>query len=170
MSDFAAQVSAEVAQAKEAIEAVFHEAAQEVVEEMLKVGPSVASTKAAIAHSKRKIGPVAPAGEGGHLPVDTGFMRWSFRASTEVMPEIDTSAYPAEGAKYAFDSGPINLVINGAEIGDTIYIGATAAYARPVNYGHGTFQGYLFVEKAAQRWPAIVAAAEARFLRELHAP
>lgn len=131
-STFTAEVSSWVRDVQVVHEAVFRQSAQEVVEEML-----------------------TPRGAGGNMPVDTGFLRASLMASTANMPVMREDARPVEGQSYA-PSSAVSLVIAGAELGETIYLGFTAAYARRVNY----LPGYLFVEKAAQNWPAIVARVE----------
>jgi hypothetical protein len=93
--------------------------------------------------------------------VDTGFLRASFLASTSAMPLIDRDARPATGALYTDNDTEIALVIAGASLGQTIYLGFTASYAVPREYQDG------MVRLAAQRWTAIVgevvAEAKARF-------
>ncbi len=91
-------------------------------------------------------------GEGGKMPVDTGFLRNSRAASTEGMP--------ADGAMDP------NLVFAGMELGQTVWAGWTAVYAMRMEHG---FQGadslgreYAqagkgFARAAAQRWDFIVA-------------
>lgn len=119
--------------------AVFRESAKRVMEDML-----------------------TPRGAGGNMPIDTGYLRASLQASTTEMPTMREGAIPTEGATYTPD-GQVNLVIAGAELGETIYAGFTAIYARAQNYG---FKGpaFLFVELAAQKWEATVAAVEAELL------
>jgi len=150
--NFAAQVSQEVGQVKAELEAVFRESAQRVLEEMN-----------------------TPIPQGGNVPVDTGFLWHSLQASTTAMPQM--TATGAKSASYSFDSGPVVLTIAGATLGDAIYAGYTAVYARRMNYGFTgqdaagrsfSQSGHLFVEKAAQRWPAIVAEVEAE-LRKIQA-
>jgi len=142
-NDFTAQIADWVTKTEGAMEGVFHESAQRVSEEMNR-----------------------PRGNGGNLPVDTGFLWHSQQASTEAPPQIDPAARPAKGASYSYDAGPVSLVINGAELGQSVYICFTAAYAARVNYGftgedslgrHYSQQGAFFVEQAAQQWPQIVA-------------
>lgn len=90
--------------------------------------------------------------EGGHMRVKTGFLRSSLMASTSQMPGINPMAKPADDAadnSFAPDPG-VTLVIAGADIGQTIYLGFTAAYARPREYQDG------FVRLTAQRWKQIV--------------
>lgn len=136
-STFSATVSQWVQDVEEVHLAVFRESAKRVVEEML-----------------------IPRGAGGNMPVDTGYLRSSVRASTSEMPTMREGAKPVEGATYMPD-GTVNLVIAGAELGETLYVGFTAIYARRVNYE----TGYLFVDLAAQKWQQIVTQVEAELLQ-----
>jgi hypothetical protein len=116
-----------------AVEAIFKEATQEVVEEMQK-----------------------PVGQGGRMRVDTGFLRASLLASSTSMPAINASAKPVEGGAYTPDCGQIEAVIAGADIGDTLYFGYTASYAGYREYGANGQPADGFVRLAAQSWPIIV--------------
>lgn len=89
---------------------------------------------------------------------DTGFLRASFLASTTHMPLIDRDARPQRGAVYRDDDTQIAMVIAGASLGDTIYLGFTAAYAGVREYHDA------MVALTAQRWQSIVSEviAEAR--------
>ncbi|WP_261334584.1 hypothetical protein [Rhizobium leguminosarum] len=69
-----------------------------------------------------------PVAEGGRMPLKTGNLRRSLMASTSDMPTIQ------EG-KTAFQDSGIEMVIAGAELGSTIYLGFQAAYAARMNYG-----------------------------------
>ncbi|WP_410001308.1 hypothetical protein [Rhizobium leguminosarum] len=98
------------------------------------------------------------------MPLKTGNLRRSLMASTSDMPRIQ------EGKTTFSDSG-IEMIIAGAEIGSTIYLGFQAAYAARMNYGFvGTDAlgrtynqtGFGFVDAVAQRWPQIVTQAEAK--------
>lgn len=88
-------------------------------------------------------------------PVDTGFLRSSLMASTTAMPQL-TRANP--GVPVQADLGDIVLVINGADLGDTIYLGYTANYAAYVHYGTRGRAPRPWVTMVAQRWIAIVEA------------
>jgi hypothetical protein len=136
---FAAQVSEWCQQVEGAAEAVFQTAAQMVANEVRE-----------------------PVASGGRMPIDTGNLRRSLMASTAEMPTIKT------GQETFNDSG-IELVIAGAELGSTVYLGFQAAYAARMNYGFVgedslgrvyNQAGFGFVDAVAQRWPQIVAAAE----------
>jgi hypothetical protein len=111
-----------------------------------------------------------PRKQGGRMRIDTGFLRASLMASTSQMPSINPAANPPADAKpnsVPFNAGPIELVILGSEVGDTIYIGYTAAYAAHREYGANGQEGDAFVRTAAQRWPAIVAGKEAELRARL---
>ena len=100
-----------------------------------------------------------------YVPVDTGFLRASVRASIEAMPPIDPKAAPSsKGARYGYSGSDVTLAIAGAGIGDTIYAGWTAAYAAYVEYGTAHMAPRAFVGRAAQRWQSTVneVAVEAR--------
>jgi len=136
---FAAQVSAWASAEMERAEAVFQTAAQTVANEVR-----------------------TPVAAGGRMPVKTGNLRRSLMASTSSMPTI------VEG-KQEFSESPVELVIAGAELEGTIYLGFQAAYAARMNYGFVgqdslgrsyNQAGFGFVDAVAQRWPQIVAEAE----------
>ena len=92
------------------------------------------------------------------VPIDLGFAHNSGVASLESMPPIDPSATNKEKAVVPFTSfGEITAVISGAQLGQTIYFGFTAAYILPLEYGHSKQAPAGFVRLAAEQWPAIVA-------------
>lgn len=137
---FAAQVSEWCQQVEGAAEAVFQTAAQEVANEVRE-----------------------PLASGGRMPIDTGNLRRSLMASTSAMPTIKPD-------QETFSDSGLELVIAGAELGSTVYLGFQAAYAARMNFGFVgedslgrvyNQTGYGFVDAVAQRWPQIVAAAEA---------
>lgn len=136
---FAAQVSAWASAEIERAEAVYQTAAQTVANEVR-----------------------TPVAAGGRMPVKTGNLRRSLMASTSSMPTI------IEG-KQEFSDSPIELVIAGAELGGTIWLGFQASYAARREFGFvGTDSlgrmynetGMGFVSATAQRWPQIVQEAE----------
>lgn len=133
-TSFAASVDAWVQATKERAEVVFKESAQRVVSEMQ-----------------------TPVGAGGNMPVDTGYLRASLTASTSSMPTLREGAAPSEGQKYTYDGGQIALVIAGADLGQTVYVGYVANYARHQEYGSNGRAGRGFVRLAAARWGQIVA-------------
>jgi len=105
-----------------------------------------------------------PVADGGRMPVDTSNLRRSLMASTSDMPTVKPE-------KTTFSDGGIELVIAGAQLGSTVYLGFQAAYAARMNYGFvgedslgRTYNqaGFGFVEAVAQRWPQFVTEAEAK--------
>jgi hypothetical protein len=130
---FDAQISDWVKQTQQRIDAVFRESAQRVIEDMQ-----------------------TPVGAGGNMPVDTGFLRASLQVSTQL--PTPRGGAPEEGKTYAYDAGPVALVIAGAHIGQTIYAVFGAAYSSAVEYGSRGREGRHFVGLAAQRWPMTVTA------------
>ena len=141
VNTFAAQVADFADDTERVHTAIFRESVQRVIEEMLK-----------------------PRAKGGNMPVVTGFLRASLVMSKSEMPAMRDGAVPTEGATYTEDDSVI-LVIAGADLGDTLYAGFVAAYARAQNYGFGSHRGYLFLEMAAQKWQEIVSAVEAEYIR-----
>ena len=134
-SSFSAQVSAWAAQTQERLTAVFRISAQDVIADMQ-----------------------TPVGDGGNMPVDTGFLQSSLQVGTGGPIEA-TMINPNPKGKFTTNDAAATLAIAGAEIGDTIYATYGAVYAKSVNYGRNGANGRLFVETAAQKWPDIVAAA-----------
>ena len=99
------------------------------------------------------------------VPVgETAFLRSSLQASTSAMPQLDR-ANPGSPDPDFFAS--IELVIAGADVGQTIYLGYTANYGGFVHYGTSRMAGRPWVTMAAQRWPQIVAEVEAETLSRL---
>ena len=106
-SSFEAQVDRIVANTEKRLDLVMKQSLINTINYMHKVGPSVASTKAAInvglggggrGKSYKPIqGPVAAAGEGGRMRVDTGFLRASGQLSFNGMP-TGPSIKPADAA------------------------------------------------------------------------
>jgi hypothetical protein len=121
---FAATVGAWVEKVEGGLTAVFRESCQELVHELDAL-----------------------------VPVDTGALRASLRASTTAMPQIVQS-----GGAIPAGFGDTVLVINGADIGDVVFLGYTMAYAPYVHYGSNGRPGRPWVDLVAQRWQSIVAA------------
>jgi hypothetical protein len=103
-------------------------------------------------------GVLSPVGGGGRMRVDTGFLRASFAVSLDnPILRVEKNPSPRRsddggGIKFPFDSGPISLVINQADVGQTIYGMFTANYARPREYGARGKPGDGFVMTNAARW------------------
>ena len=121
MSTFTAQIKGFTDRAKEKIEAVVKQSAQEVF--------SIAQT---------------PVAQGGRMPVDTGFLRNSLVAELN-------------GATVAGGADAYVLAVAGMDLGDVIFGGWTAEYARFQEYGTSRMAGNYFMLGAAQQWQAIVA-------------
>lgn len=85
-----------------------------------------------------------PKAQGGRMPVDTGFLRNSLVASLN-------------GSTVGGGADAYVLAVAGAEIGDTIFAGWTANYARFMEYGTSRTAANYFMLSAAQQWQAIVA-------------
>lgn len=127
MESFKAQVSDWVKASEARLTAVFRASVQSLVHEVQK-------TKA----------------EGGHMPVDTGFLRASLLASKTAMPSLKTDAKPEKDQSYPNDASSVELTIAGASPGRPFYLGFTANYALHQEYVNG------FVRLTAQRWQEIV--------------
>lgn len=151
MSTFTAEVDAWVLATRERMRFVFLEAAQRVIGQMQRVGPSVANPDG---------------GDGGKMPVDIGFLRSSLRVTlNEAFSGASISAPVGDTFVYSFDDSQISLSIAAAQIGDSIYAVYIADYARRLNYGFVgqdslgrsyDQQGYHFVEFAVGQWQTIV--------------
>lgn len=92
-------------------------------------------------------------------PVDTGFLRASLSASLEG-PLPMREAQPADAQPGMF--GPPTdyaLVIEGAQLGQTIWVTFTANYAAHVEYGTKHQNPAAMVRLSAQNWPFHVASA-----------
>lgn len=130
---FAAQIGKWCEKVPEAVEAVFKESSQEVVATM---------------QTSRD--------NGGRMRVHTGFLRASLLASTASMPSINPNAKPVDGMTYTYSGEQVEAVIIGADIGDTLHFGYTAAYAAYREYGANGQAADAFVRTAAQGWQGIV--------------
>lgn len=129
---FAATVDEWVKKSEKRLQAVVQESANRVFNEASKQGPSKAN----------------PAGgEGGRMPVDTGFLRSSFQVSFSGMPTGPSRGEP--GGNYPFRH-EYEMTLQGFEPGKTIYGGWTAEYAIKME------ERYAFQRGAAQQWQAIV--------------
>jgi len=160
---FTAHVASEVAKRKKVMLAIRNEAAQRTVEAMQEPGPSMATTKKAIAIgvglgklkangargvSKRAFGPVRSGGA-GHLPIDTGFLRSSLVALNGRQTPAQIKA-PEGGGTFTYDEGQVTLVIASAALSNPITVAYSAIYARKME------ARYRFVSLAAQQWQRIV--------------
>lgn len=89
-----------------------------------------------------------PVAKGGHMRVDTGFLRASGSVSLNGLPS-GPSRPAAPGGTY--EPADISLEIAKAKLGDTIFFGWVANYARAREAKDG------FARLAAQNWSKIVA-------------
>jgi len=85
-----------------------------------------------------------PKAQGGRMPVDTGFLRNSLIASLN-------------GSTVGGGADAYVLAVAGAELGDTIFAGWTANYARFMEYGTSKTPANFYMLSAAQQWGQIVA-------------
>jgi hypothetical protein len=137
-SAFAATVGDWCRQVPVAIEVIFKESAQELVSQLdLLLADMVYAGPPAKSGYKR-----------------TGFLRASLVASTTAMPEL-TRENP--GVVVPADLTDVILVIAGADLNDTLYLGYTASYAAFVHYGAKGQEPRPWVDLVAQRWQQIVA-------------
>lgn len=135
--DFSSAVRDWTEKTKEDIETVFHMATKEVAATMQKIGPSTGY----------------PGGQGGAMPVMTGHLRSSVEVSLTSLPMVNPESYPPQGTplrSIPYDRDALNALIESAKLGDTIYIGYTAAYAG--------YQDVIrhFVDFGSMSWPNIV--------------
>jgi hypothetical protein len=89
-----------------------------------------------------------PTARGGNMPVDTGFLRNSLLGSTSSVPQMrDQGTATAD---------QVVLTIASLDLGDTLYVGYTANYARHRHYMNTAKPGGMWRDLAAQRWQTIV--------------
>lgn len=135
---FAANVGQWAVKVDGALEVVFKESAQELVSQMDKLLLDMVYDQPSSENYRR-----------------TGFLRASLMASREAMPRLYRDN---PGGSVPPDLQPVILVINSADLGDTIYLGYTANYAAYVHYGAKGAAPRPWVTLIAQRWEEIVAA------------
>jgi hypothetical protein len=128
------------------MKAVRDESIQRLVDEISTPGPSVAHPGG---------------GEGGHMPIDSGFMRASVAAARGAV-QLTTVEKPKGDATYSYSAGEVSLVLAETPLGETITIGWRANYAEYANYR------YQFVGLGLQRWPQIVAETAASATLQAH--
>ncbi len=92
-------------------------------------------------------------------PKRTGFLKASLVASNKEMPRlsIDNPSRDVE-----MDFGPIELVINGTDIGEAIFLGYTSRYGGYVHAGANGQPPKPWVSLVAQRWQTIVSEESAK--------
>ncbi|MGS1095873.1 HK97 gp10 family phage protein [Aquamicrobium terrae] len=139
---FSATIEGWVKRVHEAEAAVFKEAAQELVEQLNdQITEMIYETPESPGYKR------------------TGFLRASLMASTEAMPRLEQDN---PGLPVGADAGDVILVIAGAELGQTIFLGYTAKYGAMVALGTSKMAPRPWVDLVAQRWPEIVSTVAAR--------
>lgn len=129
--NFGADVNSWVEETQARMTAVFRSATQEVIEEMQK-----------------------PRSEGGHMRIDTGFLRASLQVNVNGGPVSASNKNP--GGTFGYNATAASLAIAGANIGDTVYATYSANYAPMREYGTSTQGPDGFVRLAAAQWQVIV--------------
>lgn len=169
---FEAQIDRIVANTEKRLELVMKQSLINTINDMQTVGPSVASTKAAIKtglggsgkgkNYKPVQGPVTAQGKGGRMRVDTGFLRASGQVSFNGMP-TGPSRKPedANSGSFNWQGAMMEAEIQTATVGATIYWGWTASYAKY----REAYDGFMYA--SLQNWQktvdAVIAEAKKRF-------
>lgn len=95
---------------------------------------------------------------GGNLPFDLGFLRSSLRVSINA-PASGLISRERDEASYKWtEENTYSLTINGAGLDDSIYAVYLADYAQHQEYGTKYMAGKHFRELAVQQWQSIVSA------------
>lgn len=122
MPNFEQTITKWVKRQEIAMNAVAQEAAQELVEEVVK-----------------------PTAKGGRMRVDTGFLRNSLTAALNSIPS-GSGVRPDGYKSTSYDIAPLVLVLNKLKAGDRLVLGFVAKYAK-----HREYRDF-FVRSAAQNW------------------
>lgn len=97
-----------------------------------------------------------PVGQGGNMPIATGFLRNSIAANKGTTPpSTPLRRSPGEGA-FSYDASDVNLTILSTTPQEGMTILYTAEYAIYVEFGARGRPGRRFVGLAVQRWPEFV--------------
>lgn len=126
MTSFSKQVADHIRRYERRINATAKEAVQETVED--------AQT---------------PRGRGGRMPVVTGFLRGSLVGSVGSMPSGPTKP-DSDKPTISGDGIAAALLRWNPVKGESIFVGWSAVYARPMEYRYGFMRG------AADKWPDTV--------------
>lgn len=129
-ASFSATIEAWANQSKDDITRIFRQSVARVVTEMQ-----------------------TPVAAGGNMPIDTGALRASLVVNRSGPVPMSREA---TGKPVTYSSGPISLVIAGADIGDTVWASYTMQYSAMVHFGANGRPGRQWVTLAAQRWNSIV--------------
>lgn len=100
-----------------------------------------------------------PVAKGGRMRVDTGFLRASGQISLNGMPSGPVRGDPDQS--YDFDDGVTVLQLAKVELGNSIFFGWTANYAKY----REAYDGFL--STAVQQWPDIVKRVAAEIKRRI---
>jgi hypothetical protein len=131
--NFGADVNSWVLATQERLTAVFRGSAQEVISEMQK-----------------------PRSEGGHMRIDTGFLRSSMQVTVNGGAVMASQSNPNPNGNFGYNPQAASLAIAGAKIGDTITASYSANYAPMREYGTSSQGPDGFVRLAAAQWQVIV--------------
>lgn len=135
---FEAQMRGMVEDSLQALKGVFNQSVQDTINQAQLQGPSVANPSG---------------GKGGRMPVDTGFLRASGRASLEGLPGgpiigDKDKVYPSPD-KYT-DTPSVKTTIATLKLGGSLWFGWTADYANAMEVIYG------FLGAALQNWQSNV--------------
>lgn len=137
---FELQIDRFVLNTEEKLLAVTRESIEAVVEDAQLPGPSKND----------------PVGQGGKMRVDTGFLRATGLAQIGSMPFGPSNERDAK-SRYVWAKNQLEIVLASMKIGDTLYFGWTADYARIREMYDG------FLEGAVQKWQTHVDESVKRF-------
>ena len=124
---FTADINKFISSSNDRIEAVFKQSIQEVIQEAQ-----------------------ADYNKGGFTPIDTSFLINSGQAAIGRVP-IGPDEKPENYTVQQWNAGETVTTINRWRVGETLYFGWTANYARAME------NRYMFMRKAAQGWQYTVA-------------
>jgi len=124
---FTADINKFISESNDRIEAVFKQSAQEIIRE------------AQTDYNK-----------GGNTPIDTSFLINSGQAAIGNLP-IGPDEQPEGYTPRDWNPGETVTTINRWRVGETLYFGWTANYAKPME------NRFKFMRKAAQNWQYTVA-------------
>lgn len=93
-----------------------------------------------------------PIAQGGNMPVDTGFLRNSGMAALNAWP-IGEAEKPkdAKPGQFSWNASSLVLALANMKMGDTLFFGWVANYARKQELRNG------FLEGSTRKWSDIVA-------------
>ena len=100
-----------------------------------------------------------PVAKGGRMRVDTGFLRASGRMSMQGLPRGNGVNPGTPGQEWNEDD--VLLFLADTDLGETIYFGWVANYARPREFKDGFLRG------AAEKWQSVVNKNVRRASREI---